>query len=91
MNEARAEQVGAERAAERRVLEAVECGPLSGIEIEPDEHRALGGPKPITEATVRCEASGWIKTGAASSCDPRIHMTVRGRAELARWRAHWVD
>lgn len=88
MNEARAKRVRAERAAERRVLEAVECGPLFGIEIEPDEHRAPGGPKPITEATVRCEASGWIKMGRASSRDPRIHMTERGRAELARWRTH---
>lgn len=91
MNRPEVERARAERAAERRVLEAVQCGPPFGIEIELDEHRAPGGSKPITEAMVRCETSGWIKTGPASSCDPRIHMTDRGRAELSHRSAHSVD
>jgi hypothetical protein len=72
------------RDAERQVLEVVAWRPLFGIEIEPEEYRQPGGPKPITEAIVRCEGEGWIKTGAASSCDPRIHITKNGREELLR-------
>jgi hypothetical protein len=87
MDENRAARLRDEREAERRVLEAFAQGPLFGIEIEPEEHRLPGGPKPTTEAIVRCEGAGWIRTGAASSCDPRIHITKSGRAELSRRRS----
>jgi hypothetical protein len=84
MDEGRAARLRAEGDAERRVLEAVARGPLFGIEIEPEEHRLPGGPKPTTEAIMRCEGGGWVRTGLASSYDPRIHITKSGRAELFR-------
>jgi len=69
-----------EAAAEMTVLTELEQTPMFAIEIKP---RSRQSPTEIKQAVERCEATGWIKTGPASSRDPRVHLTATGRAELA--------
>jgi hypothetical protein len=80
-----------ESAAEKTVLEVLIAGPRFGIEVARDENRTPGDPAPVSEALGRCLAGGWVRTGAVSSPDWRMHLTDAGGAELARRKAEATE